>query len=335
MAIFFRGYKRLAIASICGGIISLNHKGFVKGALAVFVYHDVTSSPSEFSRLFNLYITPKAFRRQIQFIKKHFNVISPKQLLNNDFHPPAALITFDDGFKSYFTDAFSILEQEQVPSINFLNMATIQGEIFWPGLVTYLINKDTAFNVFLRSKLGKFDTKTPLFLLCRKEWVDEYLGLSKPDIYGQVRKFTGSFASEKELLDIEYNPYVFLGNHLYTHEVPLLLTDSEFFSSYQNNKELLKNYNNFCPLFSFPFGQPETCFRRRHLDFLKGKAEFVFSSSCAQRLNICPAPFLLDRVALEEFHHSPPRMWYQIAKGRNSAITVLLKTVFSSMANIK
>ena len=26
------------------------------------------------------------------------------------------------------------------PSINFLNMATIKGEIFWSGLITYLIN---------------------------------------------------------------------------------------------------------------------------------------------------------------------------------------------------
>lgn len=314
MANFFKGYKRFALAAICGNIISLTWRGFVKNALAVFVYHDITNTPSEFSRLFNLYVTPKTFQRQIQFIKKHFNVISPKQLLKNDFLPPAALITFDDGFKSYFTEAIPILEQEQIPSINFLNMASIQREIFWPGLVTYLIYKDTAFNVFLRQKLDEPNTKVPLFLLCKKEWVEEYLVLSKSNIQEQARKFIGSFASEKELIDTQRNPYVFFGNHLYDHKVPLLLSDPEFLSLYQNNEELLKNYINYCPLFSFPFGQPETCFKKHHLDLLKGRAEFVFSSSCAGKLNICPASFLLDRAVLEEFHNTPSRIWYQIIR---------------------
>lgn len=310
-----REYLRIILTTVRGSIIgSIIQKNFLENKLTVFIYHDVTNTPSGFSRLFNLYVRPETFQRQIRFVKKNFNIISPKQLLEKKIPPRAALITFDDGFKNYFTQAAPFLEQEQVPSVIFLNMAPILGkEIFWPGLVTYLMYNGKAFNDFIRVKIQKMGLKIPLFLLCKKEWANEYLKQSgNADIYSRASNFVGDFAGKEDLLNSQHRPYVYLGNHSYNHEVPLLLSDQEFIFSFEKNESLLKNYSNYCPLFSFPFGQPETCFNKRHVDLLKGKTSYIFYSSGG--LNFCQPSFLLDRISLEEFHQCPGRIWHQIIR---------------------
>ncbi len=308
-------YLRIIFTTMRGTIIGrVIQKNFLENKLTVFIYHDVTNTPSEFSRLFDLYVSPETFQRQIRFIKKNFNIISPKQLLEKKIPARAALITFDDGLKNYFTQAIPFLEQEQVPSVIFLNMAPIlRKEIFWPGLVTYLLYNDKVFNEFIRLKIRKISSKVPLFLLCRKEWVDEYLKqIGNNDIQGRVSDFVGDFASNEDLINARSRPYVYFGNHLYNHEVPVLLSDQEFYSSFERNETLLKDYPNYCSLFSMPFGQPATCFNERHINLLSGKTKFIFYSSGG--LNSIKPSFLLDRVSLEDFHRFPARIWHQIIR---------------------
>ena len=116
-----------------------------KDKLTVFCYHDVSENPSQFSHKYELNVPPNVFEYQMDFIDKNFNVISPDDLINDNIPEKAALITFDDGFKSYFQTAVPIMEKYSFPSINFLNMATIRGEIFFSGLITYLCEMQPDF----------------------------------------------------------------------------------------------------------------------------------------------------------------------------------------------
>jgi peptidoglycan/xylan/chitin deacetylase (PgdA/CDA1 family) len=55
------------------------------------------------------------FRAQIEYIQKHYNIISAKQLIevvDNDKEPPPqpALLTFDDGYQDHFDYVFPILD---------------------------------------------------------------------------------------------------------------------------------------------------------------------------------------------------------------------------------
>ena len=110
---------------------------FFDKALCVFVYHDVSSSPSMFNSHYEINIPPDIFRKQMEEIKAYFNVINPDQLLDDSYDKPAALVTFDDGCLSYFKEALPILEELKIPSINFVNMGSIEGKTFWPGLIAY------------------------------------------------------------------------------------------------------------------------------------------------------------------------------------------------------
>ena len=142
-------FKQFAY-SLGGHLCGIANKFVSNKSLTVFVFHDVTDEPSEFSSLYHLNVTPKLFDFQIQFIKKNFNIVGPDDLLQSSIPPKAALITFDDGFRNYFTHAVPILKIYEVPSIIFLNMEPIKGTIFWSGLITYLCEKRQDFRDYLK-----------------------------------------------------------------------------------------------------------------------------------------------------------------------------------------
>ena len=107
------------------------NQSITKNGLTVFCYHDVSSNPSEFSEKFGLNVYPEEFNFQINFINRNFNVISPDDLIGGQVPENAAMITFDDGFRSYFKNAVPILEKYNSPSMIFLNMAPVKGDIFF------------------------------------------------------------------------------------------------------------------------------------------------------------------------------------------------------------
>ena len=104
-----------------GSVFSPLGKYLTKNKLTIFCYHDVSNNPSEFSHNHDLNVPPSIFEYQIGYINKKFNVISPDDLLAGKIPAQAALITFDDGFRSYFNTAVPILEKYNLSSINFLN----------------------------------------------------------------------------------------------------------------------------------------------------------------------------------------------------------------------
>ena len=105
--------------------------------LRVLIYHDI---PSE---------EEGAFRKQMHSLKKHWNIITPsefEQMITggSQVNGDNLLITFDDGQKGVYNNAYPILEELNCPSLVFLNMAPIKGEIFWSGLVIWI--KETLVN---------------------------------------------------------------------------------------------------------------------------------------------------------------------------------------------
>lgn len=285
--------------------------------LLVFIYHDVSEAPSEFSKAYNLNVFPEIFEYQINFIKKNFRIISPKDLTRGKFPNKAALITFDDGFRSYFVSAIPILEKHRVPSINFLNMETVKGGLFWGGLITYLYKERKSFKNYLKKAAPKALELRPSYLLCNKKLVKDYLAETGDSFEKEVRQFSGEFADESDLRKASINPLVFFGNHLYNHEVPLWLSNEELLRSYLKNEEELKNYPNFMNMSSLPFGQPNTCYSQKQVNLLLEQgAKKVFSSSGCINFDINST--VLDRIPLSSFNNSAPKIWYQIFRKRIS-----------------
>ena len=166
--------------------------------------------------------------------------------------------------------------------------------------------------------------KRPLFLYCSRSIVNSYLKKYSGNYENEIVNYVGKFASFKDLEKNSRNSLVFYGNHLYNHDVPLLLSDSEFTDSYIQNQKLLNVYKNSIDLFAFPFGQPLTCYSQKQIDLLKQlKALKVFNSCGNINKNI--DSYLLHRVSLDSFHSNSHRIWFQVF---NKEIRNKLKNIY-------
>ena len=252
----------------------------LKNTLSIFVYHEISNHPSRFCEQYNLNITPELFAQQMDFIKDHFNVISPDQLRGGNYATPAALITFDDGTPGYFREAVPIMTRKGIPSIIFLNMAPIEGELFWSGLITYLTENDANFIKVLHDCFPAQEA-TPDFLLCDSKTVRDYIGsIDFGPVEEKVRAFYGPFASLEDLDSVRDNPLVFFGNHFYNHYNAAKLSDDELRQQYLLNDQKIRRYPNGRTYFAYPFGQPNLCFTERQTELLRSfGAQAVFSSS--------------------------------------------------------
>jgi len=303
------------IKGILGNFFKLkfSYKFMKSESLTVFCFHDVSNNPSEFSYKHDLNVPPDIFDYQIDFIDRNFNVISPDELLAFRIPSNAALITFDDGFKSYFTNAISILKKYNLPSIIFLNMEPIKGAVFWSGLITYLCDKHSEFRRHIASKAKlNYDEKS-LYLYCSREIVNSFLKLKGDTFKSEVEEYIGDFATLQDLESVSSNKLVFFGNHLYNHDVPLLLSDNELIESFCKNEDELRKYPNSRNMFAFPFGQPDTCFSGRQIELLlENGAKKVFSAYPVINSDIS-APYL-HRIPLDIRNNTKSRIWFNILR---------------------
>jgi len=215
-------------------------------ALVVFLYHEVSDSPSEFNRLFNLTVSSSSFSKHLDLIRSRFQMIGPEELLSGNYQRPAALITFDDGNRSYFREALPILKSKGIPSVAFLNMGPILGEVCWSGLVTYLQQHEPDFV----SRSGRRPAGNEFRDLTEAE-VMPYLE-GKEVLLDRVRAFRGPVASEADLRAAAADPLVTLGNHLYNHYNATLLS-GRLKEEYRKNQRLLESYSRGGRLVSYPF----------------------------------------------------------------------------------
>jgi len=286
----------------------------LRNKLTVFCYHDITNTPSDFSLENSLNVSLEVFKFQIKHIKKNFNLIEPKQLLEPSLPSNAALITFDDGFKSFFTNAVPILEKHKIPVIIFLNMGPIQGEMFWSGLIVFLCERRPDFIKYLKTQLLPLEIGEQPYLSCSKALVEKYLKQSGEEFHEIVSSYVGEFAEEADLQKAIRNPYIFFGNHTYTHYVSSQMSDDDFLKDVKKNSKLLVSYPNYIDYFAFPFGAPKSTFTKDQVKLLfKEDFKKVFYSA-ASSLNSFPLTSYLDRITLLSDDNSTSKIKYRVMK---------------------
>ncbi len=231
---------------------------FPKGDITIFNYHEITAQPSDFSKQFNLAVHPDTFRKQLSWIRKYFKIVSPKQLIDEVHSSPLALITFDDGFASTFKEGGRILKEMDIPGTVFVNMGPIKGELFWSGIITYLC---TFVQDFQDAMLAKYKVDINiLYLFIQENDVEDYFDKNYTDeLSKQIRDYYGEFATEKDL-EVSSESNIFLGNHLFNHYNAANISAEKLAIEYSSNESLLSNYSNYVNFFSYPFGQPQTCY---------------------------------------------------------------------------
>lgn len=85
-----------------------------------------------------------SFRKQIVYLKKHFDIISLDEFyyrfLNNHFSKKEVVLTFDDGYKNNLTIVASILNENKLPFTVFVSTNHIStGDLFPTSLIRLIV----------------------------------------------------------------------------------------------------------------------------------------------------------------------------------------------------
>lgn len=93
----------------------------------ILCYHSINTLPTDFFTMADrLTVLPKMFRKQLQYLKKHFAIFSETELIgflnsSNEIKKNAVLITLDDGYQDNFEKAMPLLKKFRAPAIVYLS----------------------------------------------------------------------------------------------------------------------------------------------------------------------------------------------------------------------
>ncbi len=105
----------------------LTGNAFAPG-LTVLLYHGIPRHPDGYG------VPAAVFERHLQFLKAHFDLISPDRLEEAYVRGarPRVLVTFDDGFRNNAEVAAPLLRKHQVPALFFVSTAHCQpSRVLW------------------------------------------------------------------------------------------------------------------------------------------------------------------------------------------------------------
>lgn len=113
--------------------------------LRILAYHRVLDdAPAAFAFDEELIsATTGAFRQQMDFVRRNFNVINFQQLYECEragraWPERALIVTFDDGYRDNYANAFPILKEMRLGATIFLAASHInQAKLFWWDLIAY------------------------------------------------------------------------------------------------------------------------------------------------------------------------------------------------------
>ncbi len=120
--------KTLAATLVsASGLQRLLHSRFHRNQLAIITYHGVVRDRLRVSD--PCFMDESSFRRQIEYLRQHFSVVSLSsaiELLKHDaVNELTAVLTFDDGYQNNFDVAFPVLKQYGIPATIFLTTGLV------------------------------------------------------------------------------------------------------------------------------------------------------------------------------------------------------------------
>lgn len=141
--------KNELAATILGRSLARHVRRRRKDELHILAYHRILDdNPDAF--LFDealISACSSSFRRQMEFVKKNFNVLTFADLNRAEkegksWPERALIVTFDDGYRDGYTHAFPILKEIGIPATIFLTVEHMaKTELFWWDHVAYCVKK--------------------------------------------------------------------------------------------------------------------------------------------------------------------------------------------------
>ncbi len=261
-------------------------------------------------------IHPEIFGKLAAGLKNEFDIVSLKELLGSvsgdtGRRERLLAITFDDGPKSYATEAVPVMSAYGIPSTCFLITDCIgDNAIYWRYLYNFCMNRgyDRELAGLISAEYGVPVRAGDLISFTRNNYDKEKNRRVTGNILKQIVPEEEYSITESDLflsyLDIEElkdNPLVSFGIHTRTHPVMRRLSDEEILDEISGSLDFYKSrINDEIPMFSIPFGRLYKDYDERTIIAArKLSIEYIFSAYGGHNKKGQP-PYNIRRISVNE-----------------------------------
>ncbi|MEJ2698003.1 MAG: polysaccharide deacetylase family protein [Candidatus Sulfobium sp.] len=240
-------------------------------------------------------IRPEAFDKTVAGLKEEFDILGLEDLVRcisgQATGPERPLaITFDDGAKSYVTNAVPIMESHGLPSTCFLITDCVDDRaIYWRYLYNYCVNSGRIkeLEAMVAEEYGVPALQGRIIHFTRNNFSKEATRRIMERISENIvsedeyREREGRlFMSFEDVESLKKNPLVTFGIHTCSHPVMKGLTDQEIKGEISGSLDFYRTrVGDDVPMFSVPFGRLYRDYDERTVNIALGLSiEHVFSA---------------------------------------------------------
>jgi len=217
------------------------------------------------------------FEAQMRFLRKRYRIVSLDRLCEELQDPESVeqsvAVTFDDGYRGLYTEAFPILQKYGIPATIFATVSAMEtGEVLWYDRIFLALNVAPAGVLTLElDRLRRFNLLSPAARFCSALEIVQCLrqlsDVRRKECCAELEKKIA--LPQEELADrmltweqirTMHRAGIAFGSHTLTHPVISQLTPTEMERELGESKQILEEKldSPVCD-FAFPFGHPADC----------------------------------------------------------------------------
>jgi peptidoglycan/xylan/chitin deacetylase (PgdA/CDA1 family) len=276
-------------------------------SLTILLYHGV--APKHEQGIYNYKgknISPEAFRKQLSYIARHYTVLpldeSVQKLRENNLPLHALAITFDDGYRNFYTHALPLLKEFNMPATVFLvTDFVLRKKPIWVDRLEYAIGQKNApreqriaEDTRIRGELKMLTTRE-----CerRLEPIERQAGSTLEDFLAERAVYAP--LNEGEIIDMR-RAGITIGAHTKSHPSLPHLSELDAKEEIGGSKRALeRHFGAISQLFCYPSGRWNETTER-----LVREAGFAGALTTVEGVNTSKThPFRLRRFSMDGIEH--------------------------------
>lgn len=230
----------------------------------VLLYHACDVVESDFTRGLKCSLTPRDFGRQLDYLKRHYNVVPVDALDQGQLPDKAVAITFDDGYRSVYLHAYPELRSRQMPATVYLITDVVDNEkLAWFNELNWLLHAHRERTADLATKrVGLPPSAKPKHVVAALQLQYDHTFIL--DLLDELRVCAGLgldaacrdhslYLSWNEIREMRNNGFTF-GNHSKSHPNLAGMNANEQRAEIEEAHEILLHRIGGVDSLSYPFG---------------------------------------------------------------------------------